>query len=172
MNLIETEIIQLLNNVISKDYLSTAKIELKENKGAYNSITIEAQESMYRNGYNTSVLFARLKTDGTVTFISFSDTYKKYINGVFNYTTIKSDESFLRISIDEFFEKVRNNNEAQEALNKIFISSFSFDSFGCCGRYKECSEKGKCVHPDLIYASACQYKKNLDKGNTFYKSIK
>lgn len=165
----DEDIMELLNNSISKDYLKSSKLVLKINKGSYNSIIIEAQESIYRVGYNLSIMFARLKTEGKVTFISFSDTYKKYINGIFNYTTIKSDESFLRISIDEFFEKVQNKKEAQEALNKIFVSAFTFEPFGCCGRYKECSEKEKCVHPDLIYASVCQYKKNLDKGNAFYK---
>lgn len=41
-------------------------------------------------------------------------------------------------------------------------------SFGCCGRYKECSDVRKCVHYDLFYARGCQYKKNLDNGKIFY----
>lgn len=42
------------------------------------------------------------------------------------------------------------------------------DKFGCCHRYKECSEEKKCLHPDQFYAKACWYRKNLEAGNIFY----
>lgn len=40
--------------------------------------------------------------------------------------------------------------------------------FGCCDKYKECSEKGRCVHTNAMFATACQYKRNLDSGKRFY----
>ena len=41
--------------------------------------------------------------------------------------------------------------------------------FACCARYKQCSEKGHCVHPNMLFSTACAYRKNLDKGNNFLK---
>lgn len=41
-------------------------------------------------------------------------------------------------------------------------------TFGCCHRYKECSENKKCIHPDEIYARGCQYRRNLEKNRIFY----
>ena len=40
--------------------------------------------------------------------------------------------------------------------------------FGCCHRYKECSDAKKCLHPDKFYARACYYKENLENGKIFY----
>ena len=42
------------------------------------------------------------------------------------------------------------------------------EKFGCCHRYKECSDAKKCLHPDLFYSRACWYRKNLENGNIFY----
>ena len=41
-------------------------------------------------------------------------------------------------------------------------------SFACCSRYEECSNAKKCIHPNVLYAKACQYRKNLENGEVFY----
>lgn len=43
------------------------------------------------------------------------------------------------------------------------------ESFGCCARYEACSKEGKCIHPNLLYAKACAYRKNLENGRVFYR---
>ena len=35
------------------------------------------------------------------------------------------------------------------------------ESFGCCHRYEACSDELKCLHPNVITAQACAYKRNL-----------
>ncbi len=40
-------------------------------------------------------------------------------------------------------------------------------AFGCCHRFRECSRQGRCVHPNLLYATACQYRENLEQGRIF-----
>lgn len=40
--------------------------------------------------------------------------------------------------------------------------------FACCSRYQKCSEAKKCIHPNILYAKACQYRKNLEEGKIFY----
>lgn len=47
--------------------------------------------------------------------------------------------------------------------------SSSNSKFGCCSRFKECSNQGKCIHPNKLYATVCEYKKHLESGNAFYK---
>ena len=42
------------------------------------------------------------------------------------------------------------------------------DAFDCCGRFRECSDKKKCIHQDNSYASRCSYKKSLQKGIVYY----
>lgn len=41
-------------------------------------------------------------------------------------------------------------------------------SFACCSRYEECSDEGRCIHENKLYSKACQYRKNLEKGQIFY----
>lgn len=40
--------------------------------------------------------------------------------------------------------------------------------FGCCDKYLECSNAGKCIHPNKLYASACTYRQRLAEGKIFY----
>ena len=42
------------------------------------------------------------------------------------------------------------------------------ERFGCCHRYVECSDAGKCTAPDLFHAKGCFYKDNLESGKIFY----
>ena len=47
--------------------------------------------------------------------------------------------------------------------------SSSNSKFGCCSRFKECSQQGRCVHPNKLYATVCEYKNHLEDGKVFYK---
>lgn len=40
--------------------------------------------------------------------------------------------------------------------------------FGCCDKYRECSDAGKCIHTNKLYASACTYRRRLMEGKIFY----
>ncbi len=42
------------------------------------------------------------------------------------------------------------------------------ETFACCSKYEECSDSKKCVHRNLLFAKACQYRKNLEDGRIFY----
>lgn len=52
----------------------------------------------------------------------------------------------------------------------LVYNSFSFPSFGCCSKYKECSKAEKCLHIDPLYSYGCQYRRNLESGNIFYNN--
>lgn len=40
--------------------------------------------------------------------------------------------------------------------------------FGCCDKYVECSDKGECIHGNLLYSTVCAYRRNLEAGRIFY----
>lgn len=45
----------------------------------------------------------------------------------------------------------------------------SSNSFGCCSAYNVCSDAKRCVHYNLLYATACIYRiQHLEKGEFFY----
>lgn len=41
---------------------------------------------------------------------------------------------------------------------------------GCCSKYKECSQEGKCISQIEEIKTACYYRKNLEEGLNFYSS--
>lgn len=56
-----------------------------------------------------------------------------------------------------------------QQLIDLFVKGYEpAEKFGCCHRYKECSDAKKCTHPDQFYARACWYRKNLESGKIFY----
>lgn len=42
------------------------------------------------------------------------------------------------------------------------------DYFGCCYRYKQCSDAKKCIHPNQLFSTACAYRHCLEQGKIFY----
>lgn len=48
------------------------------------------------------------------------------------------------------------------------ISSNSDDSFGCCSRYRACSDAGECLISHLDYSLGCIYRRQLESGHVFY----
>ena len=56
----------------------------------------------------------------------------------------------------------------KDACLQKFQDIFAFEPFGCCSRYKQCSNAKTCLHEDLLYSQVCMYRKNLEKGLIFY----
>lgn len=44
----------------------------------------------------------------------------------------------------------------------------SVSSFGCCSKKEECSNKKECIHSNMLYATGCQYRQNLENNRIFY----
>lgn len=74
----------------------------------------------------------------------------------------------------------QNPAEVIEALDSIDVmrlkvairthlqTLFTFEQFGCCSRYRECSKLKYCTHENPFYSGACMYRKNLEAGKIFY----
>lgn len=165
---VEERIVKKVKELVDSRFLETAEIAIKENKSDYNSLIAIPQNTIYRNGLANEKLIARIKLGKKVEYIALPGSARKTLEEYdVPFSTVKSDD-FLRISIYEFL--LRDDDGIKKTINDIFLNALNFPSFGCCGRYQECSEKGECIHPDILYASAaCQYKRHLDNGENFYK---
>ena len=79
----------------------------------------------------------------------------------------KSDIKNTYIAFDELDE------EAVQFIKSIaiyYVNNFEpSDKFGCCSKYKECSNAKKCLHENLFYSKACWYRKNLESGKIFFE---
>lgn len=47
-------------------------------------------------------------------------------------------------------------------------SSNAADSFGCCSRFRQCSDAGRCLIPNVDYSAGCSYRKSLESGKVYY----
>lgn len=163
------QVFEAIKKVIDTRYLSNSKFYCKNNKTGFYSLMVESTPSLYHLDSGAH-LFARVKLNGKVQYVSFSGTFEKDFDGVGICFAKSPSDGFIRINVDEFMRYLEQE-DLRRILNKIYIYSFSFPSFGCCGKYVDCSNAGHCVHDDILYASAaCQYKRNLDAGRIFYSS--
>lgn len=55
-----------------------------------------------------------------------------------------------------------------EVAQEIYEDVIAKNGFGCCSRYEACSDAKHCVHPDVMFAAQCAYRKNLTNGRIFY----
>ena len=78
--------------------------------------------------------------------------------------------SFSFIGVYEADEKISADFEYPDETLWIYRNEYTSTAsvYGCCHLYKECSAAGKCVSKDKLYATACQYRRNLEAGKRFY----
>lgn len=58
--------------------------------------------------------------------------------------------------------------DAPAAAQPVKAPPENTDTFGCCSRYRACSDAGRCVIADQSYSANCSYRKNLEAGRIFY----
>lgn len=171
---------ELCESVIDKAALGSARFtprDEKKDKKISNtkSIVINSPISAYRPGVKDA-LFLKLKALKAKPFfyVLFKKAYKKDFEdlGLEAYLAFEGKEfsdDFFRIALDDFALLCKEESDKmQQILTKVFITSLSFPSFGCCDKYMLCSKNKHCLHEDPVYATACQYRKNLENGKIFY----
>lgn len=163
------DIFQTIRDMIRPEYLQGSELKLKENKSGYYSITVTSLKTPYRINDTSNVLFAQIwdKKDS----ISFSKKYARLFkqSGIeYQVSESKSRSKFITIEASVFAPLSGYSKDLTKILNKIFIDLFSFPAFGCCSSYVECSDARHCIHTDPAYATACQYRANLESGRIFY----
>lgn len=168
MNSNEKDVLDYLTKLLNPQLLQTASLNWQNNLSVYDSIVIEVENNPYRNGVSNKFLFCRIRLTGKQPYISFSMRHTPLLELFKNsLCSIASEPTFMRIDLNAFLEYPDSETLAK-VLDKVFLDSFNFPTFGCCSQYEKCSREKHCTHPDLLYATACMYRKNLEAGKIFY----
>lgn len=151
-----------IEKVINSDYLTSTNLEIKPSKNLNSNIyflSFVSEPTPWRLEKTEKNLLA-IKL-GQKSYVAVKYNYHNlFLKYNIPYTKIKS-EDLIRISIDNFFDI--DETVLSEIINNIFINLFSIQPFGCCGKFDKCKIKGYCIHDDMIYATACQYRKFIKK---------
>jgi exonuclease, DNA polymerase III, epsilon subunit family len=169
----EDRIVYLIEKAMP-DYLKkSGKVYIKPNSEntPYVSIMFSPINgtSCYRTKEIPDGLICRVKSTGKMKYVSFSSQFEKNLteNGL-NITKIQS-EDFWRVELNDFYSFASADSDAfSRLIAAVIVSLFAFDRFDCCGKFRECSDAGKCLHDDMIYSTACTYRKKLESGIVFY----
>lgn len=92
---------------------------------------------------------------------AFADTLPR--DTIFPQTA--SDSGMLRIPIATCDDVLTYLPTLRAILERICRRH---RTFGCCGRYEQCSNEKTCIHPDPVFALKCWYRSNLLEGRIFY----
>lgn len=92
---------------------------------------------------------------------------KKYASLFDGVEVEYNDKNEARIKVKSI-EDVISFSYQLGVISMETLAEFGGESFGCCGRYVECSDAKQCIHPDKLFARACAYRRNLEKGKIFY----
>ncbi len=145
------------------------KLNIIENKSGYDSIVISSEMTTYRPKVSNA-LFARIKTSGKKPYISFRNKYINwFIENDINTYSIKSETDFFRVPLSDFMLAINfEKKDFSKLAVQICLEAMNFPQFGCCDKFVQCSDAKKCVHSDLLYSTACMYRKNLENNKIFY----
>ena len=168
----DQKIVDKITSLIDKKYLVEACLTLQIKADASNSIRILIDNNPWRNGaIKGDSFFASIKSSGKEKYINFKSMYAHLFNLVGVQTTQNQTEKnleLIRIDLHLFTSFLDAESEKFKSLmNEIFIGNISFSEFGCCSQYAECEKQGKCLHTDQLYATACQWQKNLKRTGIF-----
>lgn len=165
-------IVDKITALIYPKYLTEAKVELMVCKNATNNIKVSFGVNPWRYGLTKGAMpFASINSSAinpSITFFGkFSEDFSKL--GM-NYTEEKTYtvRTCINVDLQNFITHLNNpTDEFVKIINRIFISNVSFPEFGCCSKYSECEEAGKCLHADQLYATACQFHKLMKRTGKF-----
>lgn len=143
--------------VLFKDSLSIMANIGKDGKvSSYAVCVYEPDLVEDRRDSRRYTVLARIKENVLKSNIKIVDVYSRYFDKVDEKKRMDKDSGEFITCITDCIK-----NGIQNYVPKA-------TSFACCSRYQECSDAKKCMHPNVLYAKACQYRKNLEQGNIFY----
>ena len=107
-----------------------------------------------------AVKITQRKSDVLLEYKSKYDTHFK------NYNIQHTTDKMSRIELPNMDAVVSLSKEFCKIAAEVLTESGA--TFGCCGRYEQCSDAKRCIHPDALYSLTCSYRKNLEAGRIFY----
>lgn len=161
------QIVKKISSLIKPCFLESSKLSLQENISKLDSIVIKLDNNPWRNGViKGNIIFARIKPNGDQPYINiknkFSDLFSVFDIVQLSVPESESQYDWIRIELQSFLKLLNNPSDSFiQAINDMYIGCIEFPAFGCCSKYAECQKEGKCLHTDQLYATACQYRKNV-----------
>ncbi len=159
------DVSSVLDDIASREELLEKSIFLKDNinkDGKLTSYSICLYEPDYpplQEGVHGGQSIVTFKEDGDSFIFSLPDIKEMALpEGV---ECLKSSARVLKDS-PLFLDLVRFVVDYRIRHYK------SASKFSCCSRFLECSDKKKCIHPNRLYATGCEYRKNLESGRIFF----
>lgn len=162
------QIVDKVSSLIQPCFFDGAQLLLQENTSLLDSIIIKIDNNPWRNGViKGNAIFARIKSSGGNAYINVKDKFEEIFDtfGVVKLPVPESESKYdwIRIELQSFLKLLNDpSHDFIQAINDMFVECIAFPSFGCCSKYVECTNQGKCLHMDQLYATACQYRKNIN----------
>lgn len=172
----------ILDKIIAEEELPEQSLVLAENFSEktekITSYTVSVKKPDYPRGINTngnvktSLFKIQPKTNKKEksSYLSFSlpDEIVKLLESETFDVEVKKTKTDTSVLIDPESKDFPTFSTfiIKNALDAFMSSGGS--AFGCCDRYKECSDAKKCVHDNRLYALGCAYYRNLRAGRIFY----
>lgn len=124
------------------------------------------QHQQYKSVRMCQVAVLRIVEQKSGTKLEMAKRFLKFA-GIKDEAEIKeSDPLWARIPFTEsIVDRILEN--AKTVFEECYKEG-AVEIFGCCSRYRECSDQKKCIHPDIKEAQGCMYKFSLEKGQIFY----
>lgn len=160
----DENVLTYFKSVLNDNFLSLCNLSIKKNKSNYNSVMISARDTLFRESIPDTLL-CRVRQNSPSLILDFNKSCLSFLTDN-EIPAIELSDGFCRVDFSLCNESFKGNWAC--ALDKIISSAFSLERFGCCSKYIDCSDSKKCVHPDYVFATACQYKTNLESGRIFY----
>ena len=110
-------------------------------------------------------LFFRIRLRKKSRYILIPDRYEDLLPPDAKVSRTTSDAGMVRIAIQSYTDILQFVPVLRAVLQRICRRH---RDFGCCGRYEQCSDAKKCLHPDPKFALGCWYQQNLLEGKIFY----
>lgn len=173
----EDKLLKLFNKITDEQELPETALAIKQNISSVNSKVTSCTICIIEKAYPE----APSEPDRIVRVVNYKIS-KQIVLSVNRkiYNSISLPGSCSNV-------KMQNPKETDSAMlvyfnlddNNIFKYLFDIisyclanydpvNTFGCCGKYAECSARGKCIHSNILYAKGCYYRKNLESGKIFY----
>lgn len=148
---------------LSKDKKRITSYSISIYEREYPQINISITDSTR----NSTVLNFKIKEDSFELIVGNNQFKNVACPATATIKQLSSDTLNVHIMFSGFSEELVDyiKNNTKYALEH-YVSKAS--SFGCCSLYEKCSNAKKCLHENLLYSKACQYRKNLENGKIFY----
>jgi DNA polymerase-3 subunit alpha (Gram-positive type) len=174
----KSSIIAMLDNIVHEMNLPSNSLSLSTNKSRDGLSITSYSVSIYEPEYpisstgrsdsrNSIVLNIKDTSKGLKLLINIEQYERLDIPQSANVQIVGANRDTVQVLLSADSSEVLDFVETNvRYVLKNYKSKAS--SFGCCSYYVECSNFGGCIHENMLYSKACQYREHLENGRIFY----